>query len=59
MAQVFDREKVLEEARARLSALYERYIEEIEKEADRILREKLSQLDPIKRELEESLRTIS
>ena len=55
----FDREKVLAEARARLSALYEKYVEEIEREADRVLREKLSQLDPIRKELEDALRNIA
>jgi len=56
MASEFNRERIIEEARARLSSLYERYMNEIEAEADRILREKLSELEPLKRELVESLR---
>jgi len=54
----FDKEKIIEEARARLSALYERYMSEIEAEADRILREKLAELEPLRRELVESLRSV-
>ncbi len=58
MSEGFDREKVLAEARGRLSALYERYMNELETEADRILRERLSELEPLKKELVESLRSV-
>jgi len=58
VSEGFDREKVQAEARGRLSALYERYMNELEAEADRILRERLSELEPLKKELVESLRGV-
>lgn len=57
MVEGFDREKIMAEARSRLSALYEKYVAEIEAEADRILRERLAELEPLRRELVESLRS--
>jgi F0F1-type ATP synthase membrane subunit b/b' len=58
MAEGFDPEKIMAEARARLSALYEKYVDDIEAEADRILRERLATLEPLRKELVESLRSI-
>lgn len=58
VAEGFDKEKVIAEARSRLSALYERYMNEIEAEADRILRERIAALEPLKEELLKSLRGI-
>ncbi len=59
MSEGFNAEKIIEEARARLSALYERYMNEIEQEADRILRERLEALEPLRREMIEGLRKVA
>lgn len=58
MAESFDKEKIIAEARSRLSALYERYMSEIEAEADRILRERIAALEPLREELLRSLRGV-
>ncbi len=56
---VFDKETVLKDARSRLYSLYEKFIREIEEEADRILRERIASLEPIKKELLEKLKSVS
>ena len=56
---VFDKEAVLKDARSKLYSLYEKFIREIEEEADRILRERVASLEPIKKELLEKLKSVS
>ncbi len=56
---VFDKEAVLKDARSKLYSLYEKFIREIEEEADRILRERIASLEPIKKELLEKLKSVS
>jgi len=56
---MFDKEKILEDARSKLYSMYEKFVREIEEEADRILRERIASLEPIKKELLEKLKSIS
>jgi F0F1-type ATP synthase membrane subunit b/b' len=56
---VFDKEKILGDARSKLYSLYEKFVKEIEEEADRVLRERIASLEPIKKELLEKLKSVS
>lgn len=53
-----DVESLVSEARKKFEEIYKSYVKEIEEEARRVVSQRLSQVEPIKKEIVNSLRHI-